>query len=297
MPASPLTRAYGRGCSRTLFVVPVGAVFGVILVSFALFVAHRAQPGQELAAQAVVGCFTTLMIGAMVGVALLWVKLRGRRLDRAFATHQERGEQVDTRARTWTGTASGRPFRAWVARGPRFELYIECDVGTRGAVRRVGPVLRKLSGLAFAQGEPVAPPPELADCEVLSHDPAWAAELLARPGVAATAAELMRPSPRVAPGILWTPGAVGYLRAFLPLSEVVAENVERWSRDLATIAAAVEAQGPSQQHLAESRLERWSRRSRRMPVSPLWIGLGCGLLAVAGIAILSLGVVLWLESR
>ncbi len=295
MPGSPLTRAYGRGCLRTLVIVPVGALFGTILVGFALFVANNARPDQEAAAMAVVGAFLLLMMAAMVAVALAIVKWRGRRLDRAFAGGKAPGTQVGARSRGWTGTVQGRQLRAWVSRGPRLELYLDCDVGTRGAIRRAGRVIRALSKGLLSEGEPVTPPAELAGCEVLSHDPRWMARLLARPAVAATAAELMESSSRVAPGLLWTPAAVGYLRVFLPLSEITEVNVERWTARLARIAAAVEELGPSSQGLEESRLEAWSRTSRRLHWNPIWIGLGCAFLGVGILTVLTVVLVTLLQ--
>ncbi len=295
MKASPVTRAYGRGCLRNAVVFPIGAFFGIVLVGFTLFVANRARPDQEAAAIAVVSIFFMFMMAAMVGIAVAIVKRRGRKLDRAFPAAGGPGSQVGARSRGWTRTVEGRTLRAWVSRGPRLELYLDSEVGTRGAIRRAGPVVRALSKSFLKEGEPVAPPAELADCEILCHDPRWLARLLARPGVAATAAELMVGTARVAPGVLWGPVSVGYLRAFLPLSEVTEANVERWTARLARIAAAVEELGPSSQGLEESRLETWSRTSRRLPVNPIWIGVGCAFLAVGLLTLLTLGLIAFLE--
>ncbi len=275
-------------------VAPFGALMGAVLVGFALLVANRARPDQEGLAMLAVGLLLAVQIALVVLLSVWWVRRRGRRLDAAFAGRGMAGRQAGTRARGWHGTVSGRAFNGWVSRGPHLTLALECDVATRGAVRRAGPVVQALSRRLFDEGRPVEPPAALADCEVLAHDPAWMSRLLARPGVAETVAELMRPTARTAPGLLWTPAAVVYLRAFLPLSEVTEANIDRWTARLSRLADAVEAQGPSPQGLEESRLERWSRTSRRLPVNPIWIGVGCGLVGVGVIAGLSLLLVAWI---
>lgn len=282
-------KAYLRGCARTLVVSVVGGIFGVILVAFCLYLAKDARPEDELRIWLILGAFQLVMMLAMVGVAVLIVKWRGRKLDRGFAGAT--GKQVMTTVRTWSGEVDGRPFNAWVAKGPRLELYLETNVGTRGAIRRVGPVIRAFGNLIDSTIKPIEPPAALADCEVLCRDGDWMRRLVRRPGVARVLAELMEPSERILPGVSFRPKSVGYIRQFIPLSEVTEERIDHWIGKLSEIADAVEATGPSSERLEPSKLETWARTSRKLPVHPILIGLGCGFVAVGVIVVVVLGVV------
>lgn len=268
----------------------VGAVLGLILVSFALFMAHDARPEDELRVQLIVGCFELFLFAGIFAVAVWWVRRRGKRLDGGFAARDVEVAQVQPNLRSWRGLVRGRPFHAWVARGPRLELYLECSVATRGAIRRVGPTIRRFGKLLDSKMLTGPSPPALADCEVLAHDLEWMERLLSRPGVARTAAELMAPSERVLPGIRFDPASIGYIRQFLPLAEINQVNVDQWLDKLSAVADAVDAQGPSAQGLEPSRLEQWARTSRRLPVHPLWIGLGCALTGIATFVLLTLAI-------
>lgn len=296
MSGKQIGKAYLRGCAISLGVSAVGAVLGTLLVAFAIYMAHDARPEDELRIQAIVGCFNLLLMGCLFGGVAWWIRRRGKRLDRGFAAHDVEAAQVQPGLRGWKGLFRGRPFHAWVARGPRLELYLEVNVGTRGAIRRVGPTIRKVGKLLDSRMRPASPPTSLSDCEVLSHDVEWIDRLLSRPGVARTAAELMAPSNRVLPGIRFDPDSIGYIRQFLPLSQITQERVDAWLEQLAALADAVDALGPSAQGLEPTRLERWARTSRRLPVHPVLIGVGCAIFGILGFVVVALVLVAVLNS-
>lgn len=288
MSGKHIGKAYLRGCAVSLGVSAVGAVLGLLLVAFALYMVRDARPEDELRVQLIVGCFELVLFGSIFAGAAWWIRRRGKRLDRGFAALNVETAQVQPNLRHWNGLFRSRPFHAWVARGPRLELYLECRVGTRGAIRRVGPTIRKFGKLLDSKMQPASAPPALADCEVLTHDVEWMNRLLSRPGFARTASELMAPSDRVLPGLRFDPGSVGYVRQFIALAEVNHERVDAWLASLSSLADSVEAVGPSAQGLAPTRLETWARTSRRLPVHPLLIGLGCALTGIAGFVLVAL---------
>ncbi|MFQ5526192.1 MAG: hypothetical protein ACE5GX_08005 [Thermoanaerobaculia bacterium] len=294
MSGKQIGRAYLRGCRQSLAIAVVGGILGVALVAFALYMAQYATPENEFVIMAIVGVVQMALMGIMVLFALWWIRRRGKRLDRGFGTAP--GTQVMGNVRQWKGEVRGRRFNAWVARGPRLELYLESDVRTRAAIRRVGPAIQAFGRLLDSTIVPIESPGELADCEVLARDADWMRRLVRRPGIARTAAELMTPSERVVPGIRFGPASIGYVRQFLPLSEVTEVNIDAWLDQLSTLADGVDAMGPSRDGLQPSKLETWSRTSRRLPVNPIWIGLGCGMVAVAVIIVVVLVIVAILES-
>lgn len=291
MSGKQIGKAYLRGCGISLGASAIGAVLGIVLVSFAFWMARDARIEDEWRVQLVVGCFELVLLAGLFAGAAWWVRRRGKKLDRGFAARDVEAAQVQPNLRGWKGLVRGRPFHAWVARGPRLELYLECRVGTRGAIRRVGPTIRKFDKLLDSKMLPAPAPPALADCEVLAYDVDWMNRLLSRPGVARTAAELMARSERVLPGIRFDPSSIGYIRQFLPLSEITRERVDGWLDQLSALADAVEAQGPSAQRLEPSRLEIWARTSRRLPVHPLLIGVGCALTGIGLFLLVTFAVV------
>ena len=175
-------------------------------------------------------------------------------------------------------TIGGRAFNAWFHRGPTIELYLGCRPATRAVIHRGGSLIRALSR-AVESRQPMTPSPiDLEGVSVYADDEAWLRRLLRQPAARDAVTNLLEETPRAAAAISVAPNAVRYLRRFLPLSELEAENTGRWVGELGTLADAVDSAGPSADALEPGRLEEWARTSRDRYLNRIFLGLGLFLL-------------------
>jgi hypothetical protein len=118
------------------------------------------------------------------------------------------------------------------------------------------------------------PPIDLEGASCYADDEPWLRRLLARDEARAAVERLMRETPRAAAAVFVAPNAVRYMRRFQPLAELDANNLGHWVADLAILADAVDATGPSADGLEPSRLEEWARASRDRHLNRVLLGLG-----------------------
>ncbi len=273
-------QAYLRGCLETVVVGAVGAVFGTALVVTVLLLIRGGAVEPRSPRFALALAMPLLFIAVPLAIGVVVVKIRAHRLDRAFAPWRLRGRQAGAVMRSWHGEIDGRTFNAWFHKGPTLELYLACTPATRGAVHRGGGLIRALSK-AIGSREPMDPSPlDLEGTSVYADDPRWMRRLLDRDDARESIVELMRETRRSAAGVFVAPNAVRYLRKFLPLAELNADNLRRWVGELGSLAAAVDAVGPSTDRLEPSRLEEWARTSRDRYLNRIFLGLGIFLLLV-----------------
>ena len=271
-------KAYLRGCLKMLAVGAAGAVVGVALVASTLFLIRGGDVQPRGPRFTLALALPLLMMAALLVVVVAVVRLRARRLDRAFAPWQLCARQAGAAMRSWHGEIGGRAFDAWFHRGPTLELYLACTPATRGVIHRGGALVRALSR-AVASREPMEPRPvDLEGASVYADDPAWMERLLARPDVRAAVGALMAETRRTASGVFVAPDAVRYLRRFLPPAELDADNLRRWIAGLEALAAAVDGIGPSTDSLAATKAEVWARTSRDRYLNAILLALGLGLL-------------------
>ena len=267
-------KAYLRGCLRTLLVIVVGAVVGVALLASVLQIIRGGDVEPRSPRVALALAMPILFMAVGLAGAVVFVRLRAARLDRAFAPWRLEGRQAGAVMRSWHGEIEGRVFDAWFQKGPTLELYLACRPATRGVIHRGGGLIRALSQ-AVESRAPLAPSPlEAEDVSVYADDETWMRRLLARPDAREAVARLMRETPRAATAISVAPNSVRYLRRFQPLSELSADNLRRWLADLGALAAAVDALGPSAAALEPGKLEEWARTSRDRYLNRILLALG-----------------------
>lgn len=266
-------KAYLRGCLKSLAVMAVGGVLGTALVATVLILIRGGvEPRSWRFGLAL--AMPMIFVALMLAAAAVVVGIRARRLDRAFVQWRLRGRQAGAAMRSWHGEVGGRAFDAWVHRGPTLELYLACAPATRGAIHRGGRLIRALSR-AVASRRPMDPPPiDLEGASCYADDEPWLRRLLARDEARAAVERLMRETPRAAAAVFVAPNAVRYMRRFQPLAELDANNLGHWVADLAILADAVDATGPSADGLEPSRLEEWARASRDRHLNRVLLGLG-----------------------
>lgn len=281
-------KAYLRGCLKSLLVIVVGAAFGIALVVTVLVLVRGGDVEPRGARFTLALAMPIVVIALVMAAGALVVAIRGRRLDRAFAPWRLRGRQAGAAMRSWHGEIDGRAFNAWCHRGPTLELYLACAPATRGAIHRGGRLIRALSR-AVESRRPMDPPPiDLEGASCYADDEPWLRRLLARADARAAVERLMRETPRAAAAVFVAPNAVRYMRRFQPLAELDADNLRRWAGDLAILAGAIDATGPSADGLAPSRLEEWARTSRDSYLNRIFLALGVVmLLAMAALFVFS----------
>ena len=273
-------RAYLRGCLTTAVVAAVGAVLGSGLLICVLLLIRGGEVEPRSPRFALALAMPAIFIGLTLAVMAVWVLKRARRLDRAFAPWRLSGRQAGAVMRSWHGEIEGRAFDAWFQRGPTIELYLGCAAATRGTIHRGGALIR-LVDRTLGSREPLTPSPLALDgVSVYADDPRWMRRLLARQEARQAVAELLRETPRAAAAVSVVPNAVRYVRRFQPLDEMGAESMRRWIGQLGTLAAAVDAIGPSADRLEPGRLEEWARTARDHYLKPIFLGLGLLLLLV-----------------
>ena len=273
-------RAYLRGCLKSLVVMAVGAVFGVALLATVLFVARGGDIEPRSPRLALALAMPFLFMAVPLAGAVVFVRLRAARLDRAFEPWRLRGRQAGAVMRSWHGEVGGRMLNAWFHRGPTLELYLACRPATRGILHRGGVLIRALSKAVDSRRPMASSPFEAAGVTIVADDEAWMRRLLDRPDARAAVTRLMGEASRVASAVSVSPNAVRYMRRFQPLSGITADNLRSWLADLETLAAAVDALGPSAAGLEPGRLEEWARTSRDRYLTPILLGLGVVFLLV-----------------
>lgn len=281
-------KAYLRGCLTSLAVAAVGAVLGVGLLASVLLLIQGGAVEPRSPRFALALAMPAILIALMLAAAAAWVLLRAHRLDLAFAPWGLRGRQAGAVMRSWHGTIDGRTFDAWFHRGPTLELYLGCAPATRGVIHRGGPLIRAVER-AVGSCERLAPSPlALEGVSVHADDPKWMRRLLARGEAREAVADLLRESPRTATALFVAPNAVRYMRRFMPLAELSADNMRRWVDRLGDVAAAVDAAGPSGDRREPDQLAEWARTSRDRYLNRILLGLALVLL-VAMAALFAFG--------
>lgn len=273
-------KAYLRGCLRQLLVMVVGGVLGIVLLGTVLWLIQggRVEPRSPRFALAL--AMPMILMAVLAVPAVLWVRIRAARLDRAFEPWRLSGRQAGAVMRSWHGAIGGRTFDAWFHRGPTIELYLGCTAATRALVHRGGPLIRALARAVESRQPMSSSPAELAGATIYADDEAWLRRLLDRPRARAAMTALLSETPRAAAAVTVAPDAVRYMRRFLPLAEIEAGNTRRWVGELETLAAEIDALGPSGQGLEAGRLDEWARTARDRYLNRIFLGLGLFLVLV-----------------
>ena len=271
-------KAYLRGCLRQLVVMVVGGAVGIALLAAVVWLIEggRVEPRSPRFTLAL--ALPILLMAALALPAVIWVRLRAARLDRAFAPWRLRGRQAGPVMRSWHGEIGGRAFDAWFHKGPTIELYLGCSPATRGVIHRGGPLIRALARAVESRRAMTPPPLDLAEVSVYADDEVWTRRLLDRTRARAAVTALLRETPRAAAAVTVAPDAVRYLRRYLPLAEIEAGNLRRWVGELETLAGEIDAQGPSADGREATRLEAWARTARDRHLNRIFLGLGLFLL-------------------
>lgn len=265
-------KAYGRGALQSCIVSIVGLVLGVSLVSTVLWVAGGNRASSDSYRPLLALTIPSVFMVALGLVAVIFVALRSRRLDQAFAGLEVEGHQVGGVLRGWHGEVGGRTFDAWFRKGPTVELYLGCEPGTRGGIARTSE-LALFIARSLTTREALEPTPsQVAGCTVYADDPAWMRRFLASPGVDEVLARLLAETRRVSPMLSVTPSALHYMRRFGPVAEFNRDNVHSWLADLERLATAVDSIGPSASAEQPSKLEAWSRTRRGRRYLPVFLG-------------------------
>jgi len=275
--------AYRQGCRRSLMIVLVGGVLGVLMVATILWLlgGADARPGSW---RVLVAPLVPLpFVAGLLLIGLLVVLRRGRRLDRAFEPWGIKGHQVGGVLRGWHGEVGGRSLDAWFSKGPMLEIYLGCATATRGSIRRVGERVQRVTR-AVSKREPLTPSPEEArGCQVYADDPHWMREWLAQPDVEEALGRLLTETESVSPILDVAPDALHYRRRFLPIGEIDAPHLQEWVEALSRLARAAAEVGPSGDGAVVSSLEVWSRLRRGRRFLPLLFGcLALALCVVLG---------------
>lgn len=267
-------RAYLRGCLRSLVVMVVGGVLGTAMLATVLVLIRGGDVEPRSWRFGLALAVPIIFVALMLTAAAVVVGIRARRLDRAFAQWRLRGRQAGGTMRSWHGEIDGRAFDAWCHRGPTLELYLACTPATRGAIHRGGRLTRALSRAVESRQPMDSPPINLEGASCYADDEPWLRRLLVRDNARAAVERLMRETSRAAAAVFVAPNSVRYMRRFHPLAELDADNLGRWVADLAVLAEAVDAAGPSPDGLEPSRLEEWARTSRDRYLNRILLGLG-----------------------
>ena len=271
-------QAYLRGCLKSLVVMVVGGALGTLLLVTVLWLIQGGAVEPRTPRFALALAMPIIFMAILALPAVLWVRLRAAHLDRAFEPWRLRGRQAGAVMRSWHGEIGGRAFNAWFHKGPTLELYLACDPATRAIAHRGGALIRALAR-AVDSRQPLAPSPlDLDGVSVYADDEDWLRRLLRGREARGAVAALLEESPRTATAVSVSPNAVRYLRRYLPISEIDAEKVGRWVGELETLAAAVDALGPSGDGLEATRLEEWARTARDRYLNRIFVGLGLFLL-------------------
>ena len=271
-------KAYLRGCLKSLAVIVVGGVLGVALLGTVLWLIQGGRVEPRTPRFGLALAMPMILMAVLAVPAVVWVRIRASRLDRAFEPWRLRGRQAGAVMRSWHGEIAGRAFNAWFHKGPTLELYLACSPRTRGILHRGGALVRALSQAAASRRAMEPPPLDLAGISAYADDEAWMRRLLARPEARVALTALLEESPRAAAAVTVAPNAVRYMRRFGPLGEIDADNLRHWVGQLETVAAAVDAVGPSVDQLEATRREEWARLSRDRHLNLIFLGLGLFLL-------------------
>jgi len=281
-------RALARGALRSCAVSIVGLVFGLGLVSTTLWVAGGRNASADSYRPLLAVAVPSVLISAMVALGMLFVAVRNRRINRAFADLEVKGHQVSCVTRGWHGTFAGRTLDAWFRKGPTLELYIGCAAATRGGIARTGELALKIAR-SLTSRRPLEPvPDEVPGCTVYADDPEWMRRLLAEPGVEEALARLLAETERVSPMLSVAPNAVHYMRRFGPLAELTRENLHSWLGDLERLAGAIDGIGPSRSAEQPSQVEEWARIRRGRRFLPWFFGCLLVFMAVGQLSIILL---------
>ena len=271
-------KAYLRGCLKTLVVAIVGAIFGTAMLLTVLWLIQGGRVEPRTPRFALALAVPMIFMALLMLPAVLWVRIRAARLDRAFEPWRLRGRQAGAVMRSWHGEIDGRAFNAWFHKGPTIELYLGCRPATRAVIHRGGALIRALSR-AVESRQPMDPSPiDLSEVSVHADDEDWLRRLLRRPEGRDAVTALLEETPRAAAAISVAPNAVRYLCRYLPLSELDEDNMRRWVGELGALADAVDAVGPSADAREPGRLEEWARTSRDRYLNRILLGLGLFLL-------------------
>lgn len=275
-------RAYQRGCLLGCGAQAVGLVLGVVLVGSVLLLIDggRVEPRSGRFALALLA--PTFMILGVLLVGFVWVWRRGRRLDEAFAQFGWRGRQTGGVMRSWHGEIDGREVNAWFHKGPTLELFMSCRPETRGVVHTGGPLIRTIAE-QLDRRPPLDPPPfRLEGATFYCFDPEWMRRLFERAAAENTVRSLMTDTYRTASSVLFLPNAVRYMRRFMPVAEVNAENVRGWLTELGVLASEVDRLGPSADRLEPKKFEEWARTRRGKHLNTVLLVMAMILLASMG---------------
>ncbi len=275
-------RAYGRGCLMGLAVFVVGLVVGVALVGSVLWLIDGGRVAPRSPRFTLALLAPSILIAFILALAAIWVRFRGRRLDRAFASLGWKGQQAGPVLRSWHGVLDGREFDVWFHRGPTLEIYAGCEPGTRGIVHTGGPLMRAI-GEALDKHGPLRPPPfDLEGATFYSHDEGWMRRLLERGRGENALRALMTDTHRSASNLLVGPNYLRYMRRFLPLREIKEENIRGWLTEVGTLAEEVDRLGPSKDAVEPKKVEEWARKHRGRHLKKIFFGLGIVLVLSMG---------------
>ncbi len=259
----------------------IGLVVGVVFVGGVLVLIDGGRVEPRSARFGLALLMPSLLILVTLGVAALWVMRRARRLDLAFAPLGLSGRQSGV-MRSWHGELDGREVDVWFHRGPTLEIYMSTTPATRGVIHTGGPLIRAI-GEKLDRRAPLEPPPfDLERATFYCYDEGWMRRLLERAAAENAIRALMTDTHRSASSVFFGPTTVRYMRRFMPVGEVTADNVRGWLTEIETLADEVDRLGPSDDGLEPTKLEAWGRKRRGSYLNRIFAGLGIFLVLAMG---------------
>lgn len=289
-----ILKAWGAGCAwRLLLQIGLAILLLGGMVVLIVIIEGFLPPGREELGALILGggLFAFLALG--MGGALAWgvstYRQRAAQMDAAFTPYGLTGRRYMTIGRQYHGSYQGRQLDIYFYRGPVLDIYLAAAVRTRLGVGLKDRVVAAISGLVNRQpvGDLI---PGYENLHIFGADHSWARGLLNDLPVQAVLLRLVSVGSEAGPfeinQVIFNPEALHFNLYRLNQARITPANVAQWLRDLALLAAAVEAQPAPAEELHATRLEQ-ATRTQADALNTRVAAITCGVFAVMGACFLA----------